>query len=197
MSSISAVLGTSFAEHPLRDTFLKWQCRVRQMTMRDTDGRPDAGFMPDVFLPGQDESLGSIITVMSKAPSYSVTAELEFMARKTNDPAQIRDQALRYFSATYYQKHKEFSDILSATFSPGSAGAAKIRAAENCTLRFEQYSQVFVLRCKVWRLAPHNPLYAATMAHNRLFNPLLHPETEVLGFEPNWEKSRSDPEVTR
>ena len=42
-----------------------------------------------------------------------------------------------------------------------------------------------------------NPIYAATMAHNRLFNPTLHPDTEVLGFEPNWDACSSDPSVMR
>ena len=61
-------------------------------------------------------------------------------------------------------------------------------------LVFDAYAQVFDLSCKVWRLASHNPLYQATMAHNRLFNPNLPGETEVLGFEPDWATSTSDPE---
>jgi len=41
-----------------------------------------------------------------------------------------------------------------------------------------------------------NPLYQATMAHNMLFNPTLPPDTEVLGFEPNWEASSADPDLS-
>ena len=197
MSSVSAILGTTFADHPLRGAFLRWQCRVRQIAMRDNAGRPDDGFMPDVLLPGDEAPLGSIITILNKAHPHSVTAELQFMAAKTNDPAQQRDSALQYFSATYYQKHKEFSDILTATFPPASPGAAKIRDANTCILKFDLYSQVFELNCKVWRLAAHNPLYASTIAHNRLFNPAFHPDTEVLGFEPNWDASRADPPMVR
>jgi hypothetical protein len=113
------------------------------------------------------------------------------MAKKNMDPAQRRDQAMRYFSATYYQKHKEFSDVLTATFPPGSPGAAKIHAAGRCTLVFNAFGQKFDLDCKVWRLASHNALRQATLAHNRLFNPGIPNETEVLGFEPDWERSRS------
>lgn len=189
MNSVSAVLGDSYAAQPLRSTFLKWQCRVRQMMMRDRQGRPDEGIMPEVFLQGSDESLGQIITVLCKSPAYSVTPELRHMAQKTNDPAQHRSQALQFFSATFYQKHKEFSDILTATFPPGSPGAAKIRAAETCTLVFEAFNQRFELVCKVWQLADHNPLFSATMAQNRLFNPALPADSVVLGFEPNWEIS--------
>ena len=187
--SIAATLGTSFNNSPLRAGFLKWQCRVRQLAMRDADGRPDDAITPALVLPGEDEPLGHIITVLNKSPGYSVTAEMNFMRAKTNDPAQIRDNAIRFLSATYYQKPAEFSDILSATFPPGSPGAETLRGAGKVRLVFEAYSQRFDITCKVWRLAAHNPLHQATIAHNALFNPALHPDTEVLGFEPDWESS--------
>ena len=192
---LGAALGETFSTSPLRRAFLKWQCRVRQVSMRDNAGRPDDAIMPDLFLPGEDAPLGAIITIMNKAPSYSVTPEMVHMAAKTNDPAQRRDTALTYFSATYYQKAAEFSDILTATFPPESPGAAKIREAEQVRLHFDAYHQVFDLQCKVWRLAPHNPLYQSTVAHNKLFNPAFPPGTEILGFEPNWDQSTSEPEL--
>ena len=195
MSSLGAALGESFSVSPLRKAFLKWQCRVRQMMMRDNEGRPDDSITPALFLPGQDEPLGHIITLLNKSPGYSVTPEMLHMAKKTNDPAQRRDQAIRFFSATYYQKAAEFTDILTATFPPGSPGAAAIREANTVRLRFDAYGQVFDLVCRVWVLAPNNPLNAATMAHNRLFNPALPHETIVLGFEPDWDASSSIPEV--
>lgn len=195
MSSLASQFGQSFSDHPLRMGFLRWQCRVRQMAMRDKDGRPDDAIMPDVILPGESEPLGAIITVLNKTPAYSVTPELQHMAAKTNDPAQRRDQAIRFLSASYYQKAAEFSDILTATFPPGSPGAAQIHEAGRCTLVFDAYAQRFDLDCKVWRLAPHNMLHQATMAHNLLFNPGIPPGTEVLGFEPDWETSSSDPKV--
>ncbi len=195
MNSLGAALGESYSISPLRMAFLRWQCRVRQMSMRDNQGRPDDGIIPALFLPGETDPMGHIITLINKSPGYSVTPELMHMARKTNDPAQRRDQAIRFFSATYYQKAAEFSDILTATFPPGSPGAATIRAAERVRLRFDAYAQVFDLSCKVWRLAEKNPLYQSTMAHNGLFNPALPPDTEVLGFEPDWDASISEPEL--
>lgn len=192
--SLGATLGQSFSDAPIRKAFLKWQCRVRQNAMRDMDGRPDDGIMPAVFLPDQDEPMGNIITVLNKSPGYSLTAEMTHMAAKTNDPAQRRDQAIRFFSATYYQKAAEFSDILTATFPPASPGADTLHKAKTVRLVFEAYAQKFDLTCSVWRLADHNPLFQATMAHNRLFNPSIPPDTVVLGFEPQWGASSSDPE---
>jgi len=195
MSSLGTVLGQSVSDAPLRKAFLRWQCRVRQTAMRDMDGRPDDGITPAVFLDGEDEPIGHIITILNKSPGHSVTAELNHMAAKTHDPAQIRDQAIRYFSATHYQKAAEFSDILTATFPPKSPGAAKLHAAKTVRLVFEAYAQMFELRCKVWCLADRNPLYQSTMAHNKLFNPSMPPDTEVLGFEPDWAASHAKPEV--
>ena len=74
--------------------------------------------------------MGHVITVMCKLPAYSVTAELTHMAKKTMDPAKWREEALKFFSATHYQKAREFSDVLTANFAPGSTGAAKLRKAE-------------------------------------------------------------------
>ena len=195
MNLQGSVPGESSSASPLRLAFLKWQCRVRQIAMRDNQGRPDDAITPALFLPHQEKPVANIITLMNKTPGYSVTPELLHMARKTNDPAQRRDQAIRFFSATYYQKAIEFSDILTATFPPGSPGAASIRNAGKVRLRFEAYMQVFDLLCKVWRLVPQNPLYQTTMAHNRLFNPALPGNTEVLGFEPDWSSSSSEAEV--
>ena len=186
MNSVSIALGESFSDHPVKNKFLKWQCLTRQMMMRDNLGRPDASIMPEVWLNGQETPLGQIITILNKSPAASVTPEMRHMALKTNDPAQRRNQALQYFSATYYQKHKEFSDILTATFPPGSPGAATMRKWGRVRLHFDAYNQVFDLECKVWRLAPRNPLHAATLAHNRLFNPSIPDETVILGFEPDW-----------
>lgn len=195
MNSIAATLGTSHSDHPLRAAFLKWQCRVRQIAMRENDGRPDDAITPALTLPGADQPLGHVITVMNKAPSYSVTPEFKHMFAKTNDPAQVREAAIKFLSASYYQKHKEFSDLMCATFPPESPGAAQIRAAGSCTLGFDAYNQRFDLTCKVWRLAPHNPAHQATVAHNMLFNPAFSGDSVILGFEPDWSRSSAEPEV--
>jgi len=163
------------------------------MMMRDNQGRPDAAIMPEVYLSGQDASIGALITILNKLPMYSQTPEMLHMARKTNDPAQARSQAIQFFSATYYQKFRQFSDVLTATFPPGSGGAAQLMEAQSCRLVFEAYAQRFDLECTVMPMAQQNALHQATMAHNRLFNRGLSAETIVLGFEPDWETSTATP----
>lgn len=177
----------------LRDRFLRWQCRIRQMMMRENEGRPNEGVLPEVFLAEDQNSLGTIITVLSKTPEFSKTMEIQHMVRKTRDPALRREAALKFFSEIYYQKGREFSDILTATFAPGSQGAEKIRDAGYCRLEFSAFNQAYSLQCKVWALGENNPLWQSTYWHNLLFNPSLPADTLILGFEPDWAQCTADP----
>jgi hypothetical protein len=193
MAQTGEIVGTESANTALRDGFMRWQCRVRQIMMREGRGRPGDAITPALTLPGEDAPMGHIITVMSKAAQYSKTPEMRHMVRKTNDPAQRREAALTFFSEYYYQKAAEFSEILTATFPPASPGASSIRAAGHATLTFAAYNQRYDLACRVWTLAEHNPLHQATYWHNLLFNPELAADTIILGFEPDWSCSTADP----
>lgn len=190
--SVVQVMGRAPINHELMEKFLRWQCRVRQIAMRDKEGRPDDAVTPALTLAAETEPLGHIITLLAKWGIYSVTPELQHMVKHTNDPAQRRDKALQFFSSTYYQKIYEFSDTLMATFPPSSPGAEQIVKASECTLTFEAYGQRFDLACTVKRLKQDNPLYQATYWHNLLFNPGLHPQTEILQFSPDWDRSTAE-----
>ncbi len=187
--SVIDVLGRRPTDHAMKEKFMSWQCRVRQIAMRENEGRPDDSFTPFVTLEGSAEPMGQIITVMSKWGAYSKTAELKHMVKQTHDPAQRREKALRFFSEYYYQKPREFSDTLTATFLPLSEGAQAILAAPSCSLRFEAFGQRFDISCKAIALSESNPLYQSTWWHNQLFNPAMNPDTQVVGFEANWDAS--------
>ena len=193
MSSIAQVLGVTPDPHPLRDSFMRWQCRVRQMAMRDNQGRPDSAITAELTLPGADEPMGSVITLISKLPQYSKTPEMQHMVKRTFDPAQRREKALEMLSETYYQKAGTFADILTATFQPNSPGADTIRKAGRVSLHFAAYGQTFDLECKVWKLTRKNAFYQSTWWHNHLFNPDMSQDAVILGFEPEWAASSADP----
>ena len=179
--------------HPLRGAFLFWQCRVRQIAMREDMGRPGGAIIAALTLAGETQPMGHVITLMLKAPAYSKTPEMRHIAASTYDPAQRREKALELFSDTYYQNAREFSDVLTTTFPPDSPGAAAICAAETCTLTFESYGQRFDLFCKASALSGEDPVFQASWCHNLLFNPSLHPEAVILCFEPNWGRSSAEP----
>ncbi len=195
MSSLAKILGSSIDNHPRRDLFLKWQCHIRQISIRQMDGMPDDAMMPTLRFKHLAEPMGQIITLINKTKNYSVVPEMRHMAKKTNDVSQIRQEALKFFAEAYYQKPATFSDILTATFVPNSLGAKKIYKKNQCILHFSAYAQEFDLQCKVWRFEKHHHLYQSTWWHNKLFNSSLHPDTEVLGFEVDWESSTAAPDI--
>ena len=117
------------------------------------------------------------------------------MARRTHDPAQRREDALKFLAERYYQTAREFSDTLTASFPPDSAIAATLLAHRECRLDFEQFSQRYRVSCTVRRLSRNNPLREATFWHNLLFNPRLPADCTILGFEPDWPRSDSEPPV--
>ena len=118
------------------------------------------------------------------------------MARRTHDPAERREAALKFLAERYYQAPREFSDILTASFPPDSATAARLLAGRECRLDFEQFNQWYRLPCTVRRLSPNNPLREATFWHNLLFNPRLSADCIILGFEPDWPKSEAKPQIS-
>ena len=134
-----------------------------------------------------------IVTVLCKRPEYSATMELRHLARRTHDPAERRESALKFLAERHYQSSREFSDVLTASFPPDSGTAAGLLAHRECRLAFEQFNQRFDLRCTVRLLSRNNPLREATFWHNLLFNPRLSADCIILGFEPHWPKSEADP----
>ena len=195
MNSIAPIFEVSQSQSPLCEAFMRWQCRVRQIAMREQEGRPSDAIMPGVILSRNDEPMGHVITILSKLPVYSRTPELQHICRSTNDPARRREKALQLLSESYYQKHREFSEILTATFLPGSTAAKALEEAGDCRLVFDAYSQMFDLRCRIIRLGNSHPNFHATWWHNVAFNPQLDPETIILGFVPTWETSTAFPEI--
>jgi len=189
--STGDVLRLESANEALKEHFMRWQCRLRQMIMRENEGKPDDSIIPEVIING--ESYGHVITLICKSSGYSKIPELKHMVRRTNDPAQRRKSALTLFSETYYQRATEFSDVLTSTFLPDSEGAKALRQAGYCNLRFSAFGQSYDLHCKIWRLSENNPLWQGTFWHNLLFNPTLTRDTIILGFEPDWSRSEADP----
>jgi len=177
----------------MRDHFLRWQCRVRQLAMRQGQGKPDDAVTPALRLPDAQEPMGHIITLINRRPEEALLPELKHLAKRTEDPAQRREKALQLLSERYFQKAADFSDLITASFPPGSQGAATIVTAGSCWLLYEAYGQSYELFCDVQPLPEWDVFYQSTWWHNLLFNPNLPPGTVILGFQPQWEKCRANP----
>ncbi len=113
----------------LRDHFMGWQCRLRQMAVRQAGGRPTSGMRPEVRLAAGDRPLGAITTLIVRREPREATAQFRHLVRKTQDPAERHDAALETLAAAYYQRPQAFSDELTALFGPASDLADQLLAA--------------------------------------------------------------------
>ena len=177
----------------VRDHFIGWQCRIRQIAMRQEGGRPSSGMRPRLLLTdGRELSPGTVVLITPEDPEES-TEFFRFQLRKTHDPNQIYERGLQYLSATHFQNSAKFSDRLTALFGAGSDLAAAVLEAGECILEFSQFSQSYRLSCRVTNLAAEDPAYQATLWHNRIFNPQLPGDLQILAFQPDWRSAQADP----
>ena len=180
------VVLTEQAAAALRDDFLGWQCRIRQLSARQAGGRPTAGMRPRVLSPGGDElSPGIVLLIVEEAPADS-TALFRHQYLKTNDPIERYEKILEILAASYFQHPTSFSDVMTALFGPDSTVAAGLLNHGGCSLEFEQYTQAYRLPCEVAELATDDAFYQATYWHNRMFNPNMPPGVRILSFTPDW-----------
>lgn len=189
------VIRLAAAQTALRDHFLGWQCRLRQLAVREAEGRPTAGMRPAVSLAGQTEATGEITVLIVPHAPQETTAEFRHIVRRTHDPAERYKSALKILAASYYQYPQDFSDELTALFGPGSALAEHLLGDGHCRLGFEQYSQRYALPCQVRALPESAPAFQATLWHNSLFNAGIPAGVQILGFQPDWATAEADPQV--
>jgi hypothetical protein len=108
------VVLTEFAALQLRDDFIGWQCRLRQLSARQARGRPLDGMRPRLLSPAGDELSPGIIVLIVEHDSVNNTQMLRFQCQKTNDPIERYDRVLELLSSAYFQHPKNFSDEMTA-----------------------------------------------------------------------------------
>ena len=175
----------------LRQHFLGWQCRLRQLSAREGDGRPTAGMRPELDVAGR--GLGPITVVLNRLPEHALLSELRFIVQRTAEPVERWEAAMRLFQGSYFQEPRLFTDELTALFAGDSPLAAQVATGGTCTLRFAQFSQCYDLPCAARLLPPDDPLHAATRWHNALFNPHPPPDPAILAFTPDWCAAEAEP----
>ena len=187
------VILTEAAAGELRDEFVTWQCKIRQMAVREDAGRPSPGMRPSVETPEGHRLTDGIIVLIHHADPYESTMLFRHQAKRTNDPVERYNKAIEILAASHFQYPGEFTDRLTALFGPESAIADRLLSHGRCVLGFEQFSQWFRLTCRVLALEEVDPLYQATYWHNSLFNPNLPAGIRILSFEPDWRHSSGHP----
>lgn len=180
------VVLTEQAAAALRDEFLGWQCRIRQLSARQSGGRPTAGMRPRLFSPRGDDLAQRITVLIVEDDPADSTALFRHQYLKTNDPIERYEKIVEILAATYFQHPTAFSDVMTALFGPDSTAAAALLNHGGGILEFEEYAQAYRLPCKVVELATADAFFQATYWHNRMFNPNMPPGVRVLAFTPDW-----------
>jgi hypothetical protein len=176
----------------LRDRFLGWQCRIRQIAMRQDGGRPSPGMRPRVLAGSGEEIVVLTVLLVPREPD-EVTAFFRFQVEKSADPREVYERGLAFLQAEYFQDPKSFDDVLVAVLPKESPAAPRLDAVRACVLEFDQWRQRFRVPCAVRVLSHGDPARAAAVWHNRLFNPLLSDAVHVFLFEPDWAATTADP----
>jgi len=171
--------------------FLGWQCRLRQLSVRNDEGHPSPGMRPTLLVAGQDA--GKITVVIVKRDSDRWTLEFQHIVKRTHDPKERFDAALRYFQSSYYQEPTSFDDRLTAVFGMAATIPKQIAGRTDCSLAFEQFRQTYRLPCKADLLDVNDPSFQATYWHNALFNPALPAGVQIIRFCPDWRDAHADP----
>jgi hypothetical protein len=173
----------------LRHEFLGWQCRIRQLAVRELAGRPTPGMRPRVTsVAGAEISPGIVVLLNKAAPADSIKL-FRHQVLKTFDPIERYDKALEIMAASYFQRPDEFSDVLTALFGPDSALADRLVAESRCILEFNQFGQRYRLPCAVARCAEDDEAFQATYWHNRLYNDAMPAGVQVVSFTPDWARA--------
>lgn len=176
----------------MRDHFLAWQCRIRQVSVREDGGRPSAGMRPRVLDTRERELAPGLTTLLIPKKPEESTAFFRFQVMRTADPRDVYDRALAYLQAEYFHKPETFSDRILAVLSPGAALGNALLDDGACILEFAQGRQHYRIPCKVREPKLGDGSRDAAIWHNRLFNPSLPDAAQVIAFKPDWRASRAN-----
>ena len=178
---------------PIQNYFIGWQCRVRELALRNEEGQPNGGMRPQIALKnGEVVFPAATLLIIPDQPDQSIR-QFRFMALKTQDPKERYTKALQLLAARFYQKAEDFSGAMSGIFSRFSKEVVALEKDQSCIMDFDYQQQAFKIPCHVSTSPKNEPVHEFTYWHNYLFNPNLSPEVTVLHFKPDWSETVSTP----
>lgn len=175
----------------LRDDFIKWQCRIRQRSVREHEGRPSPGMRPRALAATGEELAAAVTVLINEADPRQSTMLFRYQFLKSHDAAERHAKVIEVLAAGHFQQPGLFSDVMTALFGPQSALAGRLLAQGHCVLEFAERGKGYRLPCAVAELAADHAFYQATYWHNHLFNPNLPPGIRVLSFAPEWAHAKN------
>ncbi len=177
----------------LRDYFIGWQCRLRQIAMREYGGRPLPGMRPKVTRKSGEVLAAAITVLLIPEQPQASTAFLKFQVQRNNEAEKAQAAAVSFLGSEFYQRPENFSDEMTAVFGIDSPVARVMIAAKEALLDFEQFAQAFRMFARVRRLGAKEPAREASLWQTRIFNPRITNDALVVGFRPDWKNAVATP----
>jgi hypothetical protein len=177
------------AAERLRGEFVAWQCRIRQLAVRELGGRPTPGMRPRATSIAGAEVSPGITVLLNRAEPADVIKQFRYLVLKTQDPMERHAKALDYLASAYFQHPHLFSDAMTALFGPVSVIADRLVAARRCVLDFAQFGQTYRIPCDIESLPEADERFQVTYWHNRLFNHAMPAGVQVVSFAPDWRRA--------
>ncbi len=164
--------------------FIVWQCSIRQRNFRMFNGKPSEGIIALILDNKSNKEIASLRSVLIEKNSLTTAKMFEFMIKKTNDPEERFDKAVKFFSSEYYNTPRNFDGSFTATFSYKSDLAKKILKKKKCNVQFFERDTGFNFNVSVSKLNKTNMKWMYTFWHNSFFNPVLNEDIDILYFNP-------------
>ena len=165
-------------------SFISWQCRLRKMSMRERGGRPSPGMSAGVYSVSGGDEQSRLNFLIVRENDGARTGEFRHIVRKTQDPSEWIKNGLRILAEMHDQEAGQFDNRLTALFSLDSGLAEALLEAGQCRLKFAEGSVDYEFDFDVAALNAGDDYFEATYWHNRLFNPTLPGNVQVLSFCP-------------
>ena len=96
--------------------FVIWQCSLRQRNFRIFNGKPSEGIIALILDNKSNKEIASLRSVLIEKNSLNTAKMFEFMIKKTNDPEERFDKAVKFFASEYYNTRRNFDGSFTATF---------------------------------------------------------------------------------
>ena len=164
--------------------FIVWQCSLRQRNYRMSNGKPSEGIIALILDNKSNKEIASLRSVLIEKNSLNTAKMFEFMIKKTNDPEERFDKAVKFFASEYYNTPRNFDGSFTATFSYKSDLAKKILKKKKCNVQFFERDTGFNFNVSVCKLNKTNMKWMYTFWHNSFFNPVLNEDIDILYFNP-------------
>jgi hypothetical protein len=111
----------------MKSRFLTWQCRIRQIAVREHGGQPTPGMRPRVLKPSGECLMPAMTILILPEDTDESTSFFRFQVQKSPDPLKVYQSVLQYLQGEHYQVGNRFSDEMTALFEAGVADRGEAR----------------------------------------------------------------------